>query len=713
MIPQFKLPESNNLISIDSELISENEEILKISDRNNIILLYLCNCLFYDDETGKCSLEHLKSECEEFSPEFVRLFRFYKNYKFIPFEITEEMRKDWYEVVHDLPDVKEKDGGYTFTILYDDSECPSVLTPGILNYIHVLAKICIAEKLLIETMKDVDMSQQNILLDKIGIFLAKISYKDFRIKIESEKCIPIIRLKMRKGFVLKLGHRISDIKSTEQQDFTGTFTITFNHICDTEVIMEMKLGEVIEKAVFKIKGTIKEPIVLKTLPFLNSEVSKKFLSSFFANEFDNLYNQGSIAKNEQKKKYLIHLFKLMEENPNLDHEAIKRIIGNVVKSVDLSNQQARSTFSPFFAAVKDLFNSDEEIREIWMSLYTKNSKAKLDVVRNFWTKHIKGLVEIKKLEISKADSYPIDRIKLILDTVKDKLKILKISNVENKDRNEFLKILENFLKENNTLTELTLNSVGLYLPENMKIFADGLKQANTLKTLSIPSSYFCEEGAKLLAGGLKENKSITSLDVSNNHLEIESLGHLADVLANKEIITFLNISSNSLRAEAEGLFLNALSKLKHVKTLDISSCSLTELKIQELAEFLGESTSIETLKLKKNNLGEASAEILAGGLQKNNSLTSLDVSVNNLKLKGLECLAGALANKKNITSLNISSNCLKTDEKMAFLNALRKLAHVKTLNISFNGLTVQNIQEFAIFLGESTSIKTLDFAGMI
>jgi len=360
----FELPEPNSLIPTYSRKSGKFLKRKDFSDRGNIILLYLCNCLFYYDMTGSCMLERLKSRNKEITPEFNRFYKFYEKYNFMPFEITEEMRKEWSQVVQDLPDVTEKDSNnreVVLRILYDDPKYKNVLTPGILNYIHVLAKICNAEKLLIETIEDIDMNLQNI-LDKISIFLAKISLKDYKIKIEVVG--PIIEYEA-------------------QQDFIGTFKITFFRIYDTEVITEMKLGEKSKEADFNFIGTIKEINALRTLPFLNNRISRKFLSSFFTDAFNNFYNQQCFFSNEEKKKYLINLFDFMDKHSNLDHEATIRIIGKVVKSVDLSNQQTRSIFKPFFVAVKDLFNSDEEIRETWLSLYTEDSEAELEVVRNF------------------------------------------------------------------------------------------------------------------------------------------------------------------------------------------------------------------------------------------------------------------------------------------------------------------------------------------
>ena len=96
-----------------------------------------------------------------------------------------------------------------------------------------------------------------------------------------------------------------------------------------------------------------------------------------------------IMTNEQKKNYLIYLFKFMEEYPDLDHEATKRIIENMLKSIDLSDQETRNSFKSFFVLFKDFFRTKDEIMETWISLYTRFSKPEMVVVRNAWKDFIK------------------------------------------------------------------------------------------------------------------------------------------------------------------------------------------------------------------------------------------------------------------------------------------------------------------------------------
>ena len=283
--PHFKLPEPGNLISVYIRNKVGLLESKEFSDRGNIILLYLCNCLFYNDMTGKCSLEHLRLRNGEASPECKRLHEFYEKYNFAPFELTKEMRQDWSNVVQELPDIEVKgsDGrNYTFKIDYVDPECRIALVPRILNYMHALAKICNAGNPLIEIMEDVNTNSPNSMLRRVLNFLAKISLKNPKIEAEFKNIINI-------GCYTPEN---SNEPNYIQRDLIGDFKIQLDSIYDTQIIMLMKLDVNVEAADFKFIDTGQEKRELKIAQLLNSKVSRKFLSYFFTDAFDNLYNQG-------------------------------------------------------------------------------------------------------------------------------------------------------------------------------------------------------------------------------------------------------------------------------------------------------------------------------------------------------------------------------------------------------------------------------------
>ena len=356
-----------------------------------------------------------------------------------------------------------------------------------------------------------------------------------------------------------------------------------------------------------------------------------------------------IMTNEQKKNYLIQVFKFMREHPDLDHEATKRIIENILKSIDLSDQETRNSFKSFFILFKDIFDLNEEIVKAGVSLYFESFEAKLNIVRNALIKHIaKGLVKIKKLEIAVEDYYSINDIKLILETVKDTVQVLTIKNIQSTEQNKFSKILEKFLANNDVLVELTIWNVGLDSTKKMQNLADGLQHAKNLQILKIPHNDFGEAGAKILAKGLQGNELITSLEVNSNYIRFEGFKHLADALKENKTLISLNISFNYIRTEETNAFFNALSNLQYVETLDISSNNLTVQNIKELADFLKANKSVKTLNIAMNRTcfaGDA-FDLFLEALEVNKTLTSLDIRETGLKTQDLDRLTKAIEKRE-------------------------------------------------------------------
>ena len=361
---------------------------------------------------------------------------------------------------------------------------------------------------------------------------------------------------------------------------------------------------------------------------------------------------------------------------NPDRAATKRVFGNVVKSVDLLDQETRNIFKPFFIAVEGLFDSDEEIGQAWMSLYKENYRTEFNIIRNVWMKHIeKGLIGIKKLEIDDANSYSIGFIESILNTVKDKLKTLEIGyhNVA-WCKNELLTMLNNFLENSDALEELTLRNFELGSTvnehETMKIFVNGLKNAKTLKTLNIPDNSINEAGAKILAQALREKKTIPSLNISQNALKQKDLEFLIYTLKDNKFITSLNISKNFGYSDEKNI--KALANLQYVKTLDISSNNFTPEDIKEFAKILKENKSIETLKFADNNLkGDALEEFLEA-LKVNKTITSLDIGGNKLQPAGFELLVEALKVNKVLKKLFIYDDWAFESAEYKLRNAIEE-----------------------------------------
>jgi len=467
---------------------------------------------------------------------------------------------------------------------------------------------------------------------------------------------------------------------------------------------------------------------LKHLTLLNSDSSRMFLSSilntnytlthsddkvqFLANAWDNLYNQGCITTNEEKKRYLIHLFKFMKDHTHHKHAETKRIIENILKSINLSDQETRNIFRPFFILDEDFFISNQDIMETWMSLYTESSEADLNVVRNVWIEHIKkDLVKIEELEVPEADSYSANGISLILSPIKDKVRVLTINNIEHTTKQkQFSAILKDFLKNNNVLEKLTLFDVGLDWTENdfMENIASGLENATSLKILNMSEIFLKPANVKILASALmKKSTSITTLNISKNSLGKEGLQLLADALKDNTKLISLDISSNSLGADLIKKLLEVLTNLKHVKTLDISSNNFTYKDLIDFATFLKENKSIVELKYRASDLGYFTFKNFLDAFEVNTTLTSIDISSNYFTVQNFRDFAIFLRKNKSIKTLVFAHNDLGLKGSKQFFEALGGNETITSLNIRGNKLKYADYQHLAEALRTNKALKEL------
>jgi len=129
-------PVSNSSIPIYDRKKDKLVPSKKFSDCVDITILHLCNCLFYDELIGECSLDHLELA------EPNRLKEFYEKYHYRPYQVTTELRNDWSRVVQGLNDNKafKCQGKYKpYIIHYKDKTYRNEINPGLLNTMSVLA----------------------------------------------------------------------------------------------------------------------------------------------------------------------------------------------------------------------------------------------------------------------------------------------------------------------------------------------------------------------------------------------------------------------------------------------------------------------------------------------------------------------------------------------------------------------------------------------
>ena len=178
----FKFPYSkiNQPVSNSSIPVYDRKEDKPVagqtfSDCADITILNLCNCLFYNELTGECSLDHLNLEDSPTEPN--RLKQFYEKYHYRPYKVTQEMRNDWSRVVQGLDDNKqfECQGNFKpYMIHYCKQVYRNEIRSGLLNTMSVLASICGFNNEYEEIMTKDAISKYSV-LEKLTEFFNKIS----------------------------------------------------------------------------------------------------------------------------------------------------------------------------------------------------------------------------------------------------------------------------------------------------------------------------------------------------------------------------------------------------------------------------------------------------------------------------------------------------------------------------------------------------------
>ena len=352
-------PASNSSIPIYDKKTDKFIPSKTFSDCADIVILHLCNCLFYDEQAEKCSLDHLNLT------EPNRLKQFYEKYHYKPFQVTEEMRNKWSRVVQGLDDNKEFkcQGNYKpYLIHYRKQEYRNEIRSGFFNTMSVLASICGVDDDEYERIMTEDTITKDSVADQLSAFLNEISNKNVRVTIEENN-------------IKEIANNVSE--------FSGDFCLTLN-LTNSDASVTMILHILEGHTNFFLGGmkSKQKEINFTELRNLNTDDNSFLLSLLlsryskllnnkddktrnFDYPFKVLYNQGALRINEQKKDQCIHLCEYIEKIEENKHTTIKKMIENIVKSANLSDPETRTIFRPLFIYIDDIFKKMSNLKLIF------------------------------------------------------------------------------------------------------------------------------------------------------------------------------------------------------------------------------------------------------------------------------------------------------------------------------------------------------------
>eukprot|EP00965_Chrysotila_dentata_P246915 6207432-Pleurochrysis_carterae.AAC.1 len=192
---------------------------------------------------------------------------------------------------------------------------------------------------------------------------------------------------------------------------------------------------------------------------------------------------------------------------------------------------------------------------------------------------------------------------------------------------EFVVEISRILSTNQTLTDLSLVCVGVYVVELGQLLAEGFMTNSTLTNLDLSHNVFDAGFLAVLAEGFMSNTTLTNLNLIGDQIHREDLAVLSNWLTSTSCsLTSLNLRENSLRGDDEATAMTDIIKMSvSLQELHLDAIELNGAAGREMAEALGSNTALTYLDLDLSNFLLEGCTELARGLKKNKGLIRLSL----------------------------------------------------------------------------------------
>ncbi|CAF0709629.1 unnamed protein product [Brachionus calyciflorus] len=661
-------------------------------DCADVLLLNICNCLFYHPEKQSYSYDHLNPASD--------LAKFYQNHKQL-FLITPEIRNEWSRVVQGLDDFETLDKSeYSLNLIVYKREKRNEIKSGVINMMNVLIKIF---------QIDHEKFWKN--------------FKGTNIEKKLRELFSIITPEFKgRKFSMTFG-RFNEFQSMRRTDFTIKFNLIFELPNGSVITMqvehmthhaEMNLIEYDNsglKSDTNIVNTYRFPNILpvtifkKYLQLLQNELDN-WLSSLNLNENSNIYERiffsGFIKTNQQKKNKLNIIFDHIINNCESENEIsqFENIVKVILSTVNFRDRGTATMFKPYLVYSNEI--DDKEVLNNWLSSFNVEDYE----IYKLWEDRISSIkIESMTLYLYKIQFQSIDAIFKTLKKSKN-LKSLKLTGIQLSITNNIfkkLKILKN-------LTSLDLSGNKLYTVQP-KVFSDTLLSLNkltdldisenqledldvfekliNLKSLNISNNYLGTNG---ISNTLKNLSNLTKLNISSNYIGLESADSVSENLKYLTNLKILNISNNELGDEGTRSISESLKKFQNLTKLDFSGNNTKSSGAFHLAQALKFMKNLTVLKISNNNLGFEGAQYISESLALLQNLTTFDVSSNNVGPKGAKSISQSIKELKDLNHFDFSGNIIDFEGAKDLSNILSYLTKIKYFDISYNKLNNEGIK---------------------
>ena len=712
------------------------------SDCTDVLLLNICNCLFYDSNNYCYSTRHLEQDSD--------LALFYKKYSAL-FTIKDDIRKEWSRVVQCLEDFQTvKKNEYNIHLIAYLKEARNELDTGIINMMNALIKICnLNHEQFWEDFDGNNLNEKLInLFEQISPNIPNQSVSIELLPESIQKFVTPYRTEFFGNFIMKF-----------RQKNGYSIKLVVKHALKHS---EMKLIKYKKSHKMRKEPDFHINLASKALPLvvLENYIQLSKGGHRIDRNKDSLrkiYFSGGIETNQQKRSLIINICTaILDKASPYEKSIFSNLIACVLSLVSLDDEGVVEIFKEFLFDSLDL--KDNKVIEYWLSSFDIE-EAK---VYKLWKSRILKL-NLKAIELN-LTNIKVNNLHGLFKILKNckSLNAFKISNIQNNQLSEFSELLIHLKKlkrldiynsdfrsqeaENvsNALLQLpNLSSIGFintsFGSDGIFSFLDTFSQIPKLTHLNLSKNSLPFDNIENVAWKLSCLTNLTHLNLSNNSLKGYRIENIASALSSLTNLTFLDISSNFFQKHGAEclsealphlvklkslyivsnlldkdsllLILEALSVLVDLKYLNLSSNRLKEKDLSLFSKALSKLTSLNSLDLSNNDLEDTGFSHLAVALPKLNNLTTLILSFNGLKGKGLLKLSEVIPELTNLTTLDLSMNNFEFKEISDILGGLHRLPNLKSLNFSYNKLGDKGIVFIEEALDKMHSLACLDLSG--
>lgn len=308
-------------------------------------------------------------------------------------------------------------------------------------------------------------------------------------------------------------------------------------------------------------------------------------------------------------------------------------------------------------------------------------------------------------------------------------------------------ILADGIKNNNTITSLTLNITKGYdrvdstlqnqfisaLSENKRLkkltimgylsTSEALALAQVLasptselENLTLEGCNLSLEDEKKLANALASNKKLCALTMTRDWMGTSAFDSpaggtaIAQAIRNHPVLRFLFLPDNSGISDEMGLALaKMLASNTPLTTLDLHNNAIGEKAAVALGKALMTNTSLQILNLSQTKLGFDSIFSLAQALVKNKTLRDLNITINEFEIAEVSLIAEGLRHNKGLNTLKIGGGLRNTPGMIEFLaGALMQNRTLTHLNITTETPTEKALVLVASAVSNNFSILELN-----